>query len=211
MPDWLVPIISLIGNIQTWVAAFIALVVLLFVMLFPRLVRGLFRGRHVDEIKIGIGGISVKLAADEIAKANEVWNLPGTDAAEIQARLQALVRIPRILWVDDRPRDTKHEIRALQLIGYEVSLVGSNDEAARHYRRRHVDVVVSDIKREREGPEAGLLLPDRLAAVRTPIPAIIYYLGNVVAPTTPAGHPVTDKPLELFRLIGEALENQDKA
>jgi CheY-like chemotaxis protein len=173
---------------------------------FPGLVRGLFAGRRVGEVKIGFGGISVKLAANEIARANEVWNLAGPDAAEIQARLAALVRIPHVMWVDDRPADTAHERRALQFIGYDVVVVGSNDAAARHFARRRVDVVVSDIRRKAEGEDAGLHLPERLAKVRKPTPPVIYYLGQVDAPMTPQGYPVTDTPLELFRLIGEALE-----
>lgn len=209
MPDWLLPVIGLFEEVSAWVALLVLVVIILFLLIFPKAVRGLFDGRHVREIRIGFGGISVRLAADEIQRANEVWNLAGPDAAEIQARLAALVRIPHVLWVDDRPDDTRHERRALQFIGYDVVVVGSNDAAARHYARRRVDVVVSDIKRRREGDAAGLELPGRLAGVRAPSPPIIYYLGQVDAPVTPQGYPVTDKPLELFRLIGEALETGD--
>ncbi|MFP3943205.1 MAG: hypothetical protein ACLFWF_04895 [Alphaproteobacteria bacterium] len=206
MPDWLAPLIGLFEELSAWVALLGLVVIVLFLGFFPRLVRGLFDGRRIREVRIGLGGISVKLAATEIQRANEVWNLAGPDAAEIQARLAALVRIPHVLWVDDRPKDTEHERRALQFIGYDVVVMGSNDAAARHYAKRRVDVVVSDIKRRGEGEDAGLKLPDRLKQVRTPAPPVIYYLGQVDAPVTPQGYPVTDAPLELFRLIGEALE-----
>ncbi len=205
MPDWLAPLIGLFQEVSSWVALLVVAAIILVLLFFPKAVRRLFDGRRVREIRIGLGGISVKLAADEIQRANEIWNLAGPDAAEIQARLAALVRIPHVLWVDDRPDDTRHEMRALQFIGYHVTVVGSNDEAARHFAKRRVDVVVSDIKRRKEGEDAGLQLPERLARVRPP-PPIIYYLGQVDAPVTPQGYPVTDKPLELFRLIGEALE-----
>lgn len=206
MPDWFAPLIGLFGEVSSWVALLVLVVIILFLVFFPRLVRRLFAGASVREVRIGFGGISVKLAADEIQRANEIWELAGPDAAEIQARLAALVRIPHVLWVDDRPDDTRHERRALQFIGYDVVVVGSNDAAAHHYAKRRVDVVVSDIKRRNEGEDAGLKLPGRLAQVRAPSPPVVYYLGQVDAPVTPQGYPVTDTPLELFRLIGDALE-----
>lgn len=206
MMDWFPTLIGLFQDAAAGVAFLVLAVIVLIALLFPGLVRTLFTGRRVREVRIGLGGISVALAADEIVRANEVWNLAGPDAAEIQARLASLVRIPHVLWVDDRPDDTRHEMRALQFIGYQVDVVGSNEAAARHFARRRVDVVISDIKRRQEGDDAGLRLPERLARVRTPIPPIIYYLGKVDAPVTPQGYPVTDTPLELFRLIGEALE-----
>lgn len=206
MTDWLLPVLGFFEDVSAWLALAVVAVVVVVLVFFPGLVRRLFDDRHVREVKIGLGGISIKLAADEIARANEIWDLVGPDAAEIQARLAALVHIPHVLWVDDRPKDTEHERRALRYIGYDVVVVDSNDEAARHFAKRRVDVVVSDIKRRKEGEDAGLKLPGRLAGVRKAAPPIIYYLGQVDAPTTPQGYPVTDTPLELFRLIGEALE-----
>ncbi|MBI1237807.1 MAG: response regulator [Alphaproteobacteria bacterium] len=209
---------SLIDRVLAWavellawdlgIPAIVAGVLLALLLLFPGLVRGLFAGRKVTEISFGFTGISLKLAAQSVQRANAIWGIESPDTDEIQRRLAALVRVPALLWVDDHPKSIKNEIEALTQLGYQIRVAERNDAALAIYRKERIDVVVSDIARRREGKDAGLKLPGLLAAARAPAPPVIYYVGKSLGPTTPGGERVTIEPLELFRLIGEALERK---
>ncbi len=181
-------------------------VIIVVLVRYPRLLPGLLEGRGVEEVSIGITGINVKLAADRLAKANAVWDLPNPDSKDVREWLASLVRIPHILWVYDDPKSVRNEIAALQYLGFDQAIVTTNKQARKHVARRPVDVIVSDIDRKKEGCDAGLRLREDLKGIRETLPPIFYYVGQVDGPFTPAGDPVTNAPIELFRLIGHALD-----
>lgn len=96
------------------------------------------------------------------------------------------------------------EAKALRARGVEIDFATNNDEAVRYAASESYDLVISDIaRRPPEGENAGLELPTRFGM--TGEPPIVYYTGRAIAPTTPAGQPVCDKPSELFELVAAEL------
>jgi len=206
VPEWVWRLLDVFAGLEVLLPLVILGLIVCLLIFFPRTVVGLFAGRSVKRITVGLTGVSVELAAEKVMRANEIWRLPSPEAVEVQARLASLVRIPKVLWVYDDPESVENEIDALRLLGFDVRVVRTNDEAVQDYRRRYVDVVVSDIDREAEGEEAGLDLMHRLEEIRAPAPPIVYYVGRVDHPVTEHGHPVCNEPLRLFSHIGDMLE-----
>jgi CheY-like chemotaxis protein len=90
-----------------------------------------------------------------------------------------------------------------------IETVRSNEEAIQRVRGREYDLVLSDIHRDSpesvEAETAGLELPKQLMPDRNRVPPVIYYVGTAGASYTEDRYPVTDRPSELFRLIGDVL------
>ncbi len=86
---------------------------------------------------------------------------------------QAAPRVPKLLWVDDRPANNLHERRALEAAGYAVQLATSTDDALAMVGRDRFDTIVSDMGRP-EGERAGYDLLEKLRATGNATPFIIY-------------------------------------
>ncbi len=118
----------------------------------------------------------------------------------------SVMRVGRILWVDDKPDGNALEIQTFDRLGLLVDTVRSNAEAADRLRGREYDLIISDIRRE--SPErhlAGLDLPREIIPDRNRVPPIIYYTHTVAALRTHDGYPVTNKAEQLFSLASDIL------
>ena len=130
------------------------------------------------------------------------------DEAQLRAELKAAAGSARIMWVDDNPENNRAVIALLRNLGHRIDVAHSNHDAVRYYSLAAYDLIISDISRSGPGESgnAGLMLPERLEAVRGGLPPLIYYVGRVDAPLTPDGQPVVNRPRELLRLIHVALD-----
>jgi DNA-binding winged helix-turn-helix (wHTH) protein/CheY-like chemotaxis protein len=118
----------------------------------------------------------------------------------------SLMRVGRILWVDDNPSGNALEIQTFDQLGLLVDAVRSNAAAAERLRGREYDLIISDIRRA--APErqlAGLDLPREIIPDRNRVPPIIYYTRAVAAERTHDGYPVTNKADQLFSLASDIL------
>lgn len=160
---------------------------------------------ELDIKKIKAGPFELERATEVAAAVVNDREKQPADKNRLQRDLQRLP-LARILWVDDKPEGNAREIEALDLAGLTVDTVRSNEEAARRVSGREYDLVVSDIGRAgRESPTAGLELPKELMPDRNRVPPIIYYVTHLDDAWTSDRYPVTNKPSELFRMIGDVL------
>lgn len=81
-----------------------------------------------------------------------------------------------ILWVDDQQEWNEPLIRLFRTAGMTVDAVASTDEALHELRRNQFDLVITDMRREREagGDDAGTELLDRMVAMGVPTPAVFF-------------------------------------
>jgi hypothetical protein len=111
-----------------------------------------------------------------------------------------------ILWADDHQEWNDSLIRLFRTAGITVDPVASTDEAMRALGKRSYDLVITDLRREREadGDTAGIRLLDRMVEAGVPTPAVIYS-DNPNAQTTP--HPraitTTNVPEQLVDVVVE--------
>ncbi|MGA9857156.1 MAG: response regulator, partial [Solirubrobacteraceae bacterium] len=115
--------------------------------------------------------------------------------------------LQRILWVDDHPENNAFEVEALQRKGVIIDQVSSNDDALTAVASgRPIDVVITDMGRDTEGPNAGLVLLAALRERDVRVPVIIYASAQAVARTrataVEAGaYGVTSSATELMSLL----------
>jgi CheY-like chemotaxis protein len=81
-----------------------------------------------------------------------------------------------ILWVDDQQEWNEPLIRLFRTAGITVDTVESTEDALRALRERRFDLVITDMRREREpdGDTAGMALLDRMIAAGVPTPAVFF-------------------------------------
>ena len=122
------------------------------------------------------------------------------DYAHEVARLKDI----RILWVDDRPSNNAFLSDLLREHGATIVEATSNDEALERARDNGIDVLISDIDRDRAEPGSELGL--RLWASGQNIP-IVHFVGHVdLGQPPPVGSlGVTNDANRLLELIYEAV------
>lgn len=158
-------------------------VVLVLVLMFRRSLIGLL---NRDKVKATLpGGLSF-VARDPGAATDAVVDASASkgmhvDKALTQQEVEAttedmvgLRRSPRLLWVDDRPSDDRHEIEAFESLGFTVDLTTSTADAiARLALQGPFDVVVSNMERPLD-PSAGYTLLDSLRQAGDVTPYVVY-------------------------------------
>lgn len=141
----------------------------------------------------GPGGISISARRATDAMVDAVESKDGgagagaarkvspADAAdqvhEVSAFVRRLGRSPRLLWVDDRPSNNRHERWALENMGVTVDLSTSTRDAQQKLRRGGYDVVITDMARPQE-PRAGYALLESMTDGGDATPLIIYSSSN---------------------------------
>jgi CheY-like chemotaxis protein len=101
----------------------------------------------------------------------------GDQVREVAAFVRRLRRSPRVLWVDDRPSNNRHERSALENSGITVDLSTSTDDAQQKLRLDSYDVVISDMARP-ENPRAGYVLLSSMQKRGDQTPFVIYSSSN---------------------------------
>jgi CheY-like chemotaxis protein len=157
----------------------------------------------ITQAEIKFTGVKIRRAATAVRQAEKAKQV-STRGPSPDALLRLLAAPPRILWVDDHPEGNQYELSMLRALGMQVDTARSNSEAVQIATSARPDLVVSDIRRDTEGPKAGLQLFEELnnAGVDTDI---VYYTGRATSMTTDFGAPVTDTPIELLALVTERL------
>lgn len=110
---------------------------------------------------------------------------PAHRAPDSQRGLRAAARLAlstdllqggAILWVDDHPEWNEPLIRLFRTAGMKVESVETTDEALRRLGREAYDLVITDLRRERDPGDgaAGMALLDRMVERGVPTPAVVY-------------------------------------
>jgi CheY-like chemotaxis protein len=195
------------------------LVVFGLVLLFRKPLLGLLTR---DEVELrGPAGISLSArrsaaAVSAVAKAAEE---KGTSVGDLRAlrndvtiasrEIESLGRPARILWVDDRPSNNRHEKSALEALGMSVELSTSTDDALTKAESPDAyDVVISDMGRH-EGPNAGYTLLEALRSRGNHTPFVIYTSSRSAEHFDEAVRRgaigSTNSPTELIDMVTKAL------
>ena len=182
-----------------WVVAFLA----------PQLI-GLVRRLRVFK---GLGLELEFVIEERLAQAarRQGVTLHAVDSAILSARLERLadiVRITRILWVDDQPDNNFQEQALLRMFGSTIVAVTSTDAAMQELRTQAFDVVVTDMKRG-DDRQAGLELVRSAKPIAGSTAFIVYTGTDQAGQSRPAGlFGITNRPDELIHLIMDARQRQ---
>jgi CheY-like chemotaxis protein len=124
------------------------------------------------------------------------------------ARTQRRIRRSRVLWVDDRPDNNTFERKAIEVLGVEIDLSTSTDEALRKIKRESYDLIISDMGRPSD-PRAGYTLLNRMRDEGDATPFIIYSGSkspeHVREARDHSAIGATNDPQELFSMVVRAL------
>ena len=128
------------------------------------------------------GELLARVRAPLVAAARE-RGLVEPDAATLDRDATWLIdrigEAPRILWVDDMPQGNRLERAALARLQIEVECVTGSDVALARLREATppFDIVISDWRRDADGPDAGLTLALRMRAAGERQPIVYYHAG----------------------------------
>ncbi len=113
-----------------------------------------------------------------------------------------------ILWVDDHPENNNLEMQAFKLLGVNITLANSTDDALRSLQQGTYSAIISDLHRETD-TEAGFTLLQTLRSQGNLTPFFIY-TGHDTPEAQErikkhVGQGVTNRPEELFKMVTEAI------
>jgi CheY-like chemotaxis protein len=153
---------------------------------------------------------TVKFGAEDTESANEA----AREAAKRQGKpLDAgpsvpshpAARIARVLWVDDNPDNNLYETVALERLGRFVTKATSTDAGLEYLSQElGFTLVITDLGRRSEGPEAGITLIKRMQESDFKQPVVVYTINaerhreKVLAAGAKA---VVDTPAELLHQV----------
>ncbi|MGO4222302.1 response regulator transcription factor [Lysobacter sp. TAF61] len=113
------------------------------------------------------------ILSDLQAKTAELQKQMGAGAMAMDVpAVQADRPNPRILWVDDQPRNNSFLIATLEDAGAKVDTALSTDEALQRVGKASYDAIISDMSRP-EGERAGIELARKLKAMGVSSPLYI--------------------------------------
>jgi CheY-like chemotaxis protein len=142
--------------------------------------------------------------ADDLAADLEITTGSLAEIAIQAARSRAT---PRILWVDDTPRNNVYERQTLEALGIDVVTRTSTEQALNLLEHQSFDVIISNMGRPGDG-RAGYTLLDDLRPENT-TPFIVYSSSNKQEHKDEAKQHgawgATNSPAELLALVQSAL------
>jgi DNA-binding NtrC family response regulator len=110
-----------------------------------------------------------------------------------------------MLWVDANPEQVAWEREVFRALGVVIVTADTTDSALACLQAESFDVVLSDIRRDRE-PLDGVEGAKRIHAAVPTIP-IVFYVPEVADNTVPEpGTGITNEPNELLHLVLDRLE-----
>ncbi len=113
---------------------------------------------------------------------------------------------PRILCVDDVPRNNTELIESFQSVGMSVDTALDTDEALKKLERKTYDLIITDMARP-SGKEAGFSLLDALKTIGVTAPCIVYAGYTMSDPQKRAqaisrgAVAATNSPSEVFHVV----------
>ncbi|WP_205324913.1 response regulator [Glycomyces sp. YM15] len=138
----------------------------------------------------------------------------GLRAATRLAGAADLLQGGAILWVDDHPHWNEPLIRLFRTAGMRVDPVGTTEEALRYLDRDDYDLVITDLRRERDPGDqvAGMALLDRMVARGFPTPAIVFSDNPQVRTMShPRAAATTNSPEELVNHVVDLVAHRRNA
>ncbi|MFC3491766.1 response regulator [Glycomyces rhizosphaerae] len=138
----------------------------------------------------------------------------GLRAATRLAGAADLLQGGAILWVDDHPQWNEPLIRLFRTAGMRVDPVGTTDEALRFLDRGTYDLVITDLRRERDPGDgvAGMALLDRMVARGIPTPAVVFSDNPQVRTMShPRAAATTNNPEELVDRVVDLVGHRRNA
>lgn len=208
-PEWLAAVAPLVDALA-WPVVF-----LVAVLLFLRPLRALLLRDDVSLTGPGGFGLTAKRRAQAVEALALAERKTGStpspaalrrDVDQAARQVGGLGRAPRLLWVDDRPGNNRHEVAAFEALGMAVELATSTDEALSLLEGAadHYDVVITDMGRPGDS-RAGYTLLDALRAQGLRMPVVIYASSRQAAQAEEAVRRgalgCTDRPQELIDLV----------
>lgn len=193
-------------------------------------------GKQSAEVALGPGGVSLKITAQEAAKAlvasveksqkgpvdpsqREAINATAQSAAQLSLSGSTPNRRLKVLWVDDHPENNIELQFAFQAVGIIVISIDSNDGLQQAFQASgEFDAVISDMYRDAVAnrrevqPEAGWQTVKWIAENHLNVPVIIY-AGTYAYErrNDPVSAPVvkiTNDPQQVFSIITQLATNK---
>ncbi|MCC3765406.1 response regulator [Glycomyces sp. TRM65418] len=128
----------------------------------------------------------------------------GLRAATRLAGAADLLQGGAILWVDDHHRWNEPLVRLFRTAGMKVDTVSTTEETLRHLDKGSYDLVITDLRRERDPGDgvAGMALLDRMVARGIPTPAVVFSDNpQVRAMSHPRAAATTNSPEDLVNRV----------
>lgn len=119
----------------------------------------------MDELREQQSNLIADLQAQVAGLRQEMGQQPAT-RARAEADTSRLGTLPRVLWVDDQPRNNSYFIEQLRDAGVEVDLALSTADGLRRLQRGDYRVVLSDIGRTEAGKYNGRAGIELIEAIR---------------------------------------------
>lgn len=157
-------------------------------------------------------GVKLEMPALRSALEEQAKSVRGTAKTKAGAIESVLTRAEvvqpvfqgaTILWVDDDPANNMPFRQLLRMLGAAVEVARSTDEALQLCAVGRFDLVVSDIKRERENGIDGLAI---LRTAGFSAPAVFYVLEIRDGPIPGGALGLTNMPDDLLHLVIDGLE-----
>ena len=117
-----------------------------------------------------------------------------------------VIQRARILWVDDEPQGNRQLVKVLFTLGANVDQAGNTEEALKLLRRHQYDVVVSDIKRQKDG-DAGIRMAKRMWDEQI-YRWTIFYVTDLKPGIPEHAFNITNRPDHLLHFIMDVLERE---
>lgn len=132
-----------------------------------------FSVAKIFEAEISISPQVEAKAHEAVAEASNQKGVP-PPTEDVLPHPQGGWRLGRVLWVDDNPDWSVYETIALETLGMFVTKATTSKGGAAYLSGLDFDVVISDLGRNDEGPEAGLTFTRLVHQSHPGLPVIIY-------------------------------------
>lgn len=166
--------------------------------------------RKQVEAAAGIAAAEASRSREDSADPEPIDPRETLDLVEEVATPRVIRRMSRarVLWVDDRPDNNRHERQSLEALGITFDLAESTDEALRKLASGHYSAVISDMGRPPD-PKAGYTLLEEMRHAGDLTPFIIYASSNAPEHKAEARRRgalgATNRASELFEYVVKAI------
>jgi CheY-like chemotaxis protein len=170
-----------------------------------RVALGRVLGREVRPTDISAA--TIRKAAEEVPAVDGVLQAARTRSSGLRraARVGHALHGARILWVDDHPENSAWERELFRALGVVVVSIESTDAALDALEKEIFDLLLSDIRRDRE-PMNGIDGARKIHSLVPQIP-IVFYIENLTSNQIPeSAVGITNEPNELLHLVLDRLE-----
>lgn len=163
---------------------------------------------------MGVGFSFIQNSIDAAIEFGAKWHIDVSEKDKTEALERAKRNIDvfnnaRILWIDDRPENNRHERRMFRQLRTHVDNATNSADALKLLDIDIYDLVISDIARKDERDDDGIKFLNTFRDQDSNTP-VIFYVGNYVQKqgVPPMAFGITDRPDQLLHLVLDALERK---